>query len=245
MGRRRYAALIEIMQRRSTARLFDPSHPVTAEACRLILEAVRLSPSGANAQPWQFVSVQDLPTRLAICEALLAAQERRAATAVPHAESVSTPHDYRGVATAPGCMVIATDFRLSWAYPGLMDGTELDQRYLAHAERIILQSVAAATMAAHLAATALGFQTWWISVLGQDELHADLRALLALPDDLAITDIMLFGATPQPPLRRWKKKWHEIGSTDVFDMANYRSVDQIDAWMRDVRDRFKWLPRLR
>jgi nitroreductase len=245
LGHRRYAALLEILERRTTARSFDAGQPVSEEACRLILEAVRLSPSGANAQPWQFISVQDAPTRQAIAEALVASQSHRAVHAAPRTRSAAAPIDYRGAATAPGCFVIATDFRLTWAYPGLMDGTELDQRYHATAERIILQSVAAAIMSAHLAATALGFQTWWITTLGQDDVQAELRALLALPDDLAITDIMLFGATATTAPRRWKKQWNEISSVDVFNMANYRSVDQIDAWLRDVSARFSWMSRLK
>jgi nitroreductase len=237
--RRRYDALLDILERRVTARQFDPNQSVSEEACRLILEAARHSPSGANAQPWHFIAVDSAAERQAIAAALVAAHSSGAPDAMGAARPAA--NDYRGAATAPGCLVVATDFRLTWAYPGLMDGTELDQRYHATAERIILQSVAAATMAAHLAATALGYQTWWISVLGQDDLQAQLRVLVGVPDDLTITDIMLFGVASPPPPRRWKKRLDEVLSWNRFDMGNFRSLDQIDAWMKDVRQKLRRL----
>jgi hypothetical protein len=92
-------------------------------------------------------------------------------------------------------------------------------------------------MAAHLAATALGYQVWWISVLGQDEAQAAIGGLLGVPEDLRITDLMLFGPSLLPPERRWKKPVAQIASWDQFNMENYRSVEQIDAWMRDLRGR--------
>jgi hypothetical protein len=114
-----------------------------------------------------------------------------------------------------------------------MDGTELDQSYHAQAERIILQSVAASTAAAHLAAASLGYQSWWVSLIGKSDTVAALHPLLGVPEDLAITDLLLFGHADAPPKRRWKKTLEEVASWDRFDMANFRSVEQIDAWMRD------------
>ncbi len=38
--------------------------------------------------------------------------------------------------------------------------------YYENAERILLQSVAASTMSAHLAAAALGYNVWWITAIG-------------------------------------------------------------------------------
>ena len=234
-----YKALMEVMERRVTARAFEPGQLVSVETCRLILDAARLAPSGANAQPWQYIAVTDEAVRQAVAACLLAAQARRAKDVPMRAERAAPLTDYRGAASAPGCLVVATDFRLSWAYPGLMDGTELDQRYHATAERILLQSVACSVMAAHLAATALGHQTWWISTLAQDELQADLRFLLGVPEDLTITDILLFGSAAGAAPRRWKKQVDEVASWNRFDLANFRSLNQIDAWVRDLRERVR------
>jgi len=225
VDRRRYDNLLDVLQRRATARRFSTAHPVSQEDYLLILEAVRLSPSGANAQPWQFIVITSASTKRAIADELVRQQAQRGRTGI----------DYRALETAPGMMVLVADFRLSWAFPGLMAGTELDQRFHANAERVILQSVASATMAAHLAAAALGFQSWWVSVLGQDDTQAEMHRLLGVPADLTIIDIMAFGQAAGPVARRWKKTVADISSWDQFDMTNFRSVAQIDAWMADVR----------
>jgi nitroreductase len=227
VDRRRYEALLEVLQRRTTARRFSASHFVTEEDYRLILEAARLAPSGANTQPWQFIVITSARSKQAIADALVNEQMQRG----PGAAGI----DYRALETAPGMMVVVADFRLSWAFPGLMAGTELDQRFHANAERVILQSIAAATMAAHLAAASLGFQSWWVSVLGQEDAQAALHRLLGVPADLTITDIMAFGHAAGPVQKRWKKEVADISSWNQFDMANFRSVGQIDAWMADVR----------
>ncbi len=112
-----------------------------------------------------------------------------------------TPN-YRGLETAPGFVVVAADFRLVRAFLVLLDGSDLDKQYQAKAEHILLQSVAASTTSAHLAA-ALGYQVWWATAIGQDDAQKSLRALLGVPDDLAIIDIMLFGIPANAPYKRW------------------------------------------
>lgn len=220
----RYGALRDILDRRSTARRFRPGTTVPREHVEMILDAARLAPSGANAQPWHFIVIGSARTRRTIADYLCTEEEKRGrATAV----------DYRAVESAPGCIVVVADFRTSWAYPGLMDGTELDQSYHAQAERVILQSVAASTAAAHLAAASLGYQSWWVSLIGKTGTVAALHPLLGVPADLAITDLLLFGHAASPSKRRWKKTLAEVASWDRFDMQNFRSVEQIDAWMRD------------
>lgn len=71
--------------------------------------------------------------------------------------------NYKGLATAPGFVVVCSDRRWTKAFPVLNDGSDLDRMYHENAERILLQSVAAATMSAHLTAAALGYTVWWVT----------------------------------------------------------------------------------
>jgi len=87
--------------------------------------------------------------------------------------------DYRGLATAPGFIVVASDFRWVKAFPVLNDGSELDRMYKENAERILLQSVAASTMSAHLAAAALGYNVWWVTAIGQEKAQRAMKPCLA------------------------------------------------------------------
>src|SRR3974390_2059096 len=228
--RTKYDALMEVIRNRITTRAFDPSYVVPHEHYEMILEAALHAPSGANAQPWHFIVITDQDLKNEIMEEFREEQINRAKLKM----KFPTP-DYRGLATAPGMIVIASDFRWIKAFPVLNDGSELDKMYKENSERILLQSVAASTMSAHLAAAALGYQVWWVTAIGQDDAQKSIRPLLGVHDDLAIIDIMLFGVPAKAPYKRWKKTLPQIMSWDRFDMANYMTVEQIDEWVRETR----------
>jgi nitroreductase len=225
-----YEALMAVVRERKTSRAFDPDYQVPREHYDLILEAARHGPSGANAQPWHFIVVTDPAVKEQLGDYFIAEARRRAKLKM----KFPTPN-YAGMKTAPGLIVVASDFRFVSAFPVLGDGSELDRMYHANAERILLQSVAAATMSAHLAAAALGYGVWWVTAIGQEEAQKAFKPLLGVPDDLAVIDIMCFGPPLQKPYKRWKKGLDEIRSWDRFNRDNYMSQDDIDAWIRSTR----------
>jgi nitroreductase len=226
----RYEALMDVVRNRLTTRAFRPDVPVPREHIEMVLEAARHAPSGANAQPWHYIVVTDPAVKQKIADYFVAEATQRAKMKM----KFPTPN-YRGLATAPGFVVVVADFRYVRAFPVLLDGSDLDKQYQVNAERILLQSVAASTMSAHLAAAALGYQVWWVTAIGQETAQESLRPLLGVPDDLAIIDIMLFGVPAKPPYKRWKKTLPQIVSWDKFDMKNYQTLDQIDDWVRETR----------
>jgi nitroreductase len=231
-GLSRYDQLMDILRDRVTVREFDRGYRMPRAHLEMILDAAAQAPSGANTQPWHYIVVTDQQIKRRIADHMVGDHDRRErATGRFHRV------DYAAMGHAPGFIAVLVDPRVTWAFPGLMDGSELDQRYHAHAERILMQSVAASTMAAHLAATALGYQVWWVSALGQDETRDAAAAMLGVPPDLRITDFMVFGPSLLPPERRWKKAREQISSWDRFDMAGFRTVEQIDEWMRDLKRR--------
>lgn len=234
-GRARYDALMEVVSGRITTRQFDGSYTVPREHFELIVEAARHAPSGANAQPWHFIVVTDPLTKSAISEHFVAEQARRARLGM----KFPTPN-YRGIATAPGVIVVATDFRFIRAFPVLRSedpASELNRLYYENAERILLQSVAAATMSAHLAAAALGYNVWWVTAIGQQEAQQAIKPLLEVPDELAVIDIMCFGPPGKETYKRWRKQLREIMSWDRFDRANFMSDEQIEQWIETRRHR--------
>ena len=160
----RYEALMEVVRNRLTTRAFRPDIPVPREHIEMVLEAARHAPSGANAQPWHYIVVTDPAVKKQIADYFVAEATTRAKMKM----KFPTPN-YRGLETAPGFVVVAADFRFVRAFPVLLDGSDLDKLYQANAERILLQSVAASTMSAHLAAAALGYQVWWVTAIGQDD----------------------------------------------------------------------------
>jgi nitroreductase len=226
----RYDALMDVVRGRMTSRAFRTDVPVPRQHLEMVLEAARHAPSGANAQPWHFIVVTDAEVKRKIADYFVDEARSRARLKM----KFPTPN-YRGLETAPGFIVVVADFRYVRAFPVLLDGSELDRQYQANAERILLQSVAAATMSAHLAAAALGYQVWWVTAIGQETAQAAMRPLLGVPADLAIIDIMLFGVPAKPPYKRWKKTMAEIASFERFDRAQHRTLDEIDEWVRETR----------
>jgi len=228
--RTRYDALMDVVRNRMTTRQFDPSYTVPREHYDLILEAARHAPSGANAQPWHYIVVTRPETKKAIADYFVDEQRHRAKLKM----KFPTPN-YRGLETAPGMIVVASDFRWTRAFPVLLDGSALDRQYHENAERILLQSVAASTMSAHLAAAALGYNVWWVTAIGQENAQKAMKPLLGIPDEISVIDIFCFGPPAKPPYKRWKKNLDEIASWDRFDPRQYKTLDEIDAWIQEKR----------
>lgn len=225
-----YDAFMRVVESRLTTRAFDPRHVVPREHYDMILEAARHAPSGANAQPWHFIVVTDQGLKDRITEYFRDEQIVRAKLKM----KFPTP-DYRGLATAPGFIVVASDFRWVKAFPVLNDGSELDRMYKQNAERILLQSVAAATMSAHLAAAALGYNVWWVTAIGQEKAQQAMKPLLGIPDELSVLDIMCFGRPAKPPYKRWKKNLRDIANWNRFDPAHFMTDAEIDEWVATTR----------
>ncbi len=228
----RYEALMQVIRNRVTVRKFDQSYKVPDEHYRMILEAARHGPSGANAQPWQFIVVRDQAVKDQITEYFVAEQRFRAKARM----KFPTP-DYRGLASAPGFVVVCSDMRWVNAFPVLNDGSDLDKMYHENAERILLQSVAAATMSAHLAAAALGYNVWWVTAIGQEKAQEAMRPLLGIPPEISVLDIFLFGPPAAKPYKRWRRDLDEILHEDRYDTRHFMSNEDLDAWIKERRAR--------
>jgi 5,6-dimethylbenzimidazole synthase len=227
----RYAALMDVVRNRRTNRAFAHHH-VPREHFEMILEAARHAPSGANAQPWHYIVVTDTAVKQAIGQCFVDEQQHRARLHM----GFPTPN-YNGVKTAPGLIVVFADFRFVRAFPVLNDDSELDRLYQQNAERILFQSVAASTMSAHLAAAALGYALWWITAVGQEDIQRRIKPLLGIPGELSILGVMCFGPPAKPSYKRWKKPLSQIMSWERFNPECARTVEQIDEWIRSMRQK--------
>lgn len=228
----RYEALMDVVRNRLTNRAFDKEYEVPKAHYELILEAARHGPSGANAQPWHYIVITQPEMKQRLADTFVLEQNRRAKLGM----KFPTPN-YRGMATAPGLILVAADFRFIKAFPVLNDDSEMDKLYKVNAERILLQSVAASVMSAHLAAAALGYAVWWVTAIGQEEIQEQFKPLIGLPDELAIIDIMCFGPPKKPSYKRWRRELPEIMNYDTFNMENFWTDEMIDEWIKNKRHR--------
>jgi 5,6-dimethylbenzimidazole synthase len=234
-NRERYDVFMDVVADRITTRAFAPDYVVPREHFELIVDAARHGPSGANAQPWHYIVVTDSELKRQIADHFVSEQARRARLGM----KFPTPN-YHGIATAPGVIVVATDFRFIRAFPVLREedpDSDVNRPYYENAERILLQSVAAATMSAHLAAAALGYNVWWVTAIGQQDAQDAIKPLLDVPDELSVIDIMCFGPPAKPIYKRWKKDLSEILSWNRFDRSHHLSDEDVEDWIRTKRHR--------
>jgi len=226
-----YDQLMIIARSRITSRQFDPDYEMPDEHTKLILDAARHAPSGANSQPWHYIVIRDQAIKQDIADYFIKEQRFRASLKM----KFPTPN-YAGLATAPGFIVVVADFRYVKAFPMLKnDDSDLNKMYVQNAERILLQSMAASTMSAHLAAAALGYNVWWVTAIGQQKAQEWMRPLLQVPKELSILDIMCFGPPLKEPYKRWKKLPEEITHWDVFDRKLFMADDKLDNWIKEKR----------
>ena len=232
LGKRElYDQLMSVVRNRITTRQFDPDFEVPEEHYSLILEAARHGPSGANAQPWHYIIVRDPAVKRQIADYFVEEARFRAKMKM----KFPTPN-YNGLATAPGLIVVASDFRWVSAFPVLKnDESDLNRMYKQNAERILLQSVAASTMSAHLAAAALGYNVWWVTAIGQQRAQEAMKPLLGIPEELSVLDIFCFGPPLKPVYKRWKKELGEIMNWDKFDPKNFLTDEELEVWIREKR----------
>ena len=228
---KKYNDLMSIIQNRITVRKFDEKFVIPDDHYELIIEAARHAPSGANSQPWHFIVVKKQEIKKEISEYFVKEQRIRAKLKM----KFPTPN-YKGLATAPGFIVVCSDMRWIKAFPVLKDDdSDLNKMYKENAERILLQSLAAATMSSHLAAASLGYNVWWVTAIGQEQAQKDLRPLLNIPDELSVLDIILFGPPFQEPYKRWRKPIDKIMNIDGFDKSNFQTNEEIDEWIKNSR----------
>ena len=226
-----YNHLMKIIQNRVTVRKFDENYIVPDQHFEMIIEAARHAPSGANSQPWHFIVVKKPEIKKEISEYFVKEQRIRAKLKM----KFPTPN-YKGLAGAPGFIVICSDMRWTKAFPVLKDdNSELNKMYKENAERILLQSLAASTMSAHLAAASLGYNVWWVTAIGQEQAQKDLKPLLGIPEELSVLDILLFGPPFQEPYKRWRKPLKSIMNIDKFNEDNFQTDDEIDKWIQNSR----------
>ena len=226
-----YYHLMKIIQNRVTVRKFDENCIVPDKHFEMIIEAARHAPSGANSQPWHFIVVKKPEIKQEISEYFVKEQKIRAKLKM----KFPTPN-YKGLAGAPGFIVICSDMRWTKAFPVLKnDNSELNKMYKENAERILLQSLAASTMSAHLAAASLGYNVWWVTAIGQEQAQKDLKPLLGIPEELSVLDILLFGPPFQEPYKRWRKPLKSIMNIDKFNEDNFQTDDEIDKWIQNSR----------
>jgi len=224
---------LDLVHTRRSIRRFK-TDPVPPELLQKVLEAGRWAMSGANAQPWEFVVVQDAATRSRIIDSWLAPNHEAYVieqTRIPELRHhhLRTPLTTPSFQDAPVIIAMVGDRRTYQA-------TVLGANFLVTegaADAIYLKNMANATQMLHLAAAAAGLGSEWISVnrpWGQA-----LKRILDVPEILEVHTLAAIGYPAYQPEASYRRPLADIVHYEKYDRSKYRSGEEICNYIVSLR----------
>lgn len=188
-----YKNLLALIKRRRSIRAYKPE-PIPIETVMQVLEAARWAPSGTNSQPWEFIVVRDRDKLDQVMEVLIETAQRCREFCL----RFSHLH-YEGLRNVSTFIIVCADTRFISTYPQSDASEKLQSMYQENSERILIQSVAAATIYLNLAAFSLGLGTLWSSGVSESIAEQKLRKVLDIPKELQVLCCLPLGYTTMRP----------------------------------------------
>lgn len=230
--------LIELAKTRRSVRRFKPD-PIPDEYVEKMLEVARWSPSGANGQPWEFIIIKDQKTKTRMAELYRDIRPEHfiiEQTRIPELRhhQTSTRQDFLpGFKDAPVLIVVCGDRRTfqASALAGRFTGSELglDGTYQ--------KNIGNAVYGIHLAARALGLGAQWLTV--PSDWEQLIKPLLNIPILIAPHVVVPVGYPLYEPPSSYRRSLEEIVHYEKYNMAKYRSGEQVIEFIRKIRGHTK------
>ncbi len=219
-----YEGLIDIIKRRRSYWHFR-SDPVPVAHIEEIVDAARYAPSGFNSQPWEFVAITHGELRSRIVEILAESAPRPPQGHGPvlgtRGENKAPVKDPLGFKTAPVFILVLGDTRVRAFGPPRL--REDDRQW----EAVLTSTLAAAYEHMHLAATALGLATRWVSAAGHDPAASKIKELLGIPAELALYEMMALGYSDFEPLPKKVRPLAEVLHFNACGSGEFRSQAEV------------------
>jgi len=214
--------LQQLVEQRRSIRGYDESRDVPEEAIQTILNCARWAPSGGNGQPWEFLIVRDRAARYKIADYYLKQLEQKREMDLAVRGTAKMTGD--GFRRAPVHVLILGDPRVKEAYP---IRTKLEK-----GESHFITGLANATLLIHLAATSMGLATQYVSDANSPYMETMLKALLKIPEPLRIYHLVPIGYAKSQVAAPPRRQLNEILHFEVYDMAKFRSDEQMAGFVR-------------
>ncbi len=230
---------LEFAKKRRSIRSFKPD-PVPDEYIEKMLEAARWAPSAINAQPWEFIVVKDRGTRNKITKIIEEPWQRSFDIEKTRVSEVRHPwlvREQQGTneawGDAPVFIVLCADPRATQAFMLIDNFFPLEGGHKA----ILFKSMANPVLILQFAAAACGLGSLWVSVHSTSEVA--LKELLGVPIELSLQTIVPVGYPTREPPPSWRRELSEMVHYEKYDLAKYRSGDDIFNFLVDHRNRFR------
>jgi nitroreductase len=224
-----YETFIDVIRKRRSVRRFEKGMQVERETLLKIAEAGRWAPTGANAQCFDLIVVDELDTRQAVLEVFLRQSQRL----VDHAKGFpAVKKTY--LANTVAIFVLLGDSRFKACFPQATSA-EWQREYGDNNERIFLASLGAAIQNIQLAVTACGLTSAWLSGGGEDKTNGELAAVLGYPNFLRAIGTIPVGYPEKDVRGRYRRPLGRIVHWNKYDAAKLRPDAMVDHYVQEVR----------
>lgn len=234
-----YEAFLELVKKRHTCRRFRPD-PIPDGHLEKLVEAARWAMSGANAQPWEFILVEDRDTIATLYAAyqkhvneLNFWLEQRFPFELRHPgfrlegdvdEQWKQLQARPGWSVAPALIVVLGDGRRQLAS---VSGASTPGRHQTH----LTDALSNAENHIHLAAASLGLATQWVSI----HIPEPFKEILDVPPILSLHTIIPVGYPQQELTGSVRRKLSDIVHRDRYDHDKLMSTEDIVAHLYELR----------
>ena len=226
-----YDDFLELVKNRRSIRRFKPN-PVPDELIDKIVEAARWAPSGANSQPWEFIVVKKNELRDKIVELFVENQARAVKMELTREPRLRHPYHENplthtpGFAKAPVYILLCGDTRTKEAYP-VSNTLEIG-------DADFISSMANCFLYISMAAYVLGLGGQWITTVALPFVKCQIKALLGIPEEIDVYDMMAIGYPNMEPPSRLVRDREEMIHYDYYDKAKYKTDEKVNDFIFSI-----------
>ncbi|MCL2707033.1 MAG: nitroreductase family protein, partial [Dehalococcoidia bacterium] len=224
---------LELVHKRQSTRIFRPDVVAPGDIEKM-LEAARWAMSGANAQPWEFVVVDDAEVKKHILTSWPEARKETYDIEQTRLPELRHPN-FHNLEASPGFkdahvfIIVLGDRRVYQA-------TVLAANYLwgeGGTDSTYLKNIGNATHNLHLAAAALGLGTQWVSV---NRIWGEtLKQILGIPDIFDVHTLVAVGYPASPPRTGYRRPLKHMVHLNHYETEKYRSAEEIRQFIYELR----------
>src|SRR5260370_2422937 len=224
-----YENLLKVVKKRRSVRRFEKGKKVDRETLLQIAEAGRWAPTGANAQCWDLIIVEDADTRQAVLDVFLRQSQRL----VDHAKGFpAVKKTY--LANTVAIFVVLGDSRFKACFPQATS-PEWQREYSENNERIFLASLGGVIQNIQLSVTACGLTSAWLSEGGEDKTNEELDSILGYPQFLSAIWTVPIGYPEKDVTQRYPRPLAKIVPWNRAQVEKLRPDAMIEHYVEEVR----------
>ena len=219
----------DVIRTRRSVRKFESGRRVERDVLERIIDCGRWAPSGANAQCWDFLVVDDPDQIQAVTDIFL----RQAQRLVDHAKGFpAVKKSY--LTNTVAIVLVLGDPRWKVCFPQPTT-EEYEAEYRDNNDAIFLCSLGAAIQNVQLGVAAEGLTSAWLSGGGEDLTNAELSELLGYPDWMRAYGTVPIGYPLASQNRRYRRPLEQLIHWNRYEPKQYRPHKHVDHYESTLR----------